>query len=264
MRSSILSLWKFKGFIFENTKREFQVKYKNSLLGILLSLIGPLAQIIIYLIVFSSVMSSKFELNENIFSYSIYLCVGIIFWSFFSELTIKAQNVFLDNANLIKKINFPKICLPIMATFSSALNFFIIFMIFILFLLITNNFPGIFIWGLIPLILIQTLFAIGVGMCLAVLNVFYRDIGHLYGIGLQFWFWLTPIVYLENILPEKVRPLIQLNPLTSLFSSYHSIFVYHQWPNWGSLYPICIISIFLIILSVQLYKKHFNDLIDLL
>jgi lipopolysaccharide transport system permease protein len=264
MKSSLHSIWKFRGFILENTKREFHVKHKNSLLGIFLPLLSPLAQIIIYTLVFSRVMTSKLSLHENAFSYSIFLCVGIIFWSFFAELTSRALNTFLDNANLIKKINFSKLCLPIMVTFGAGINFLIIFLIFILFLILTNNFPGIYILAIFPLILIQVLFAIGLGMCLAVINVFFRDIGQLYSVGLQFWFWLTPIVYSEDILPEKVKPFIRLNPLTDLFSAYHNVFVSHQWPEWGALIPICLLSIFLIWLSTLLYKKHFNDLIDLL
>jgi len=264
MKSSILSLWKFKGFILESTKREFQVKYKNSLLGFFLPLLSPLTQIIIYTLIFSRVMTSRLSPHDNVFSYSIFLCVGIIFWSFFSELTSKALNVFLDNANLIKKINFPKLCLPLMVTFSSIINFSIILIIFLLFLILSGNFPGIYLLAIFPLIILQVLFALGLGMSLAIVNVFFRDVGHLYTVGIQFWFWLTPIVYSEEILPEKVKPFIQLNPLSSLFAAYHDVFVYHQWPEWQSLVPIFFLCIFLIGFSIFLYKKHFNDLIDLL
>jgi lipopolysaccharide transport system permease protein len=256
------SLWGFRGFMFGSVKREFQAKYKNSLLGFLFPFLNPLTQITIYTLVFSRIMSSKLGANDNAYSYSIYLCVGIIFWSFFAETTLKAVNVFLDNANLIKKINFPKICLPIMVVLNASINFFIIFAIFLIFLVLSNSFPGLCIIGVIPLLIIQIIFAMGIGMTLAVINIFFRDIGHIYTIGLQFWFWLTPIVYYEDILPQKVAALIQFNPLTQLFTAYHTIFVSHQWPNWIELVPILLIGIFMIFLSISLYKKHYSDLVD--
>jgi lipopolysaccharide transport system permease protein len=258
------SLWEFREFMLESVKRDFQARYKNSLLGFFSPLLNPLAQIIIYTLIFSSVMSTKIGVNDNSYSYSIYLCVGIIFWNFFSETTSRAINVFLDNANLIKKIYFPKICLPIMVILNSGINFLIIFIIFLISLILTNSFPGIYIFGIIPIIITQIIFSIGIGMNLAVLNIFFRDTGHLFSIGLQFWFWLTPIVYYEDILPQKVATLIQFNPLTSLFKAYHHVFIYHQWPNWIELLPIFLIGVFMILMSIRIYKKHFSDLIDLL
>lgn len=262
--ATLVSIWQYRAFILGSTKREFQAKYKNSLLGFAWPILNPLALILVYTLVFSKLMSAKVPGAESIYSYSIYLCIGIIVWTLFSEITARSQNIFLDNANLLKKLNFPRICLPIIIILNASLNFLIIFSLFIIFLLITGNFPGWCFIAVIPLLLIQILFAIGVGMTLGTLNVFFRDVGYFYTVALQFWFWLTPIVYSVNILPERVQGLMQLNPLTNLIIAYQAIFVLKQWPNWASLIYLAIATLVLIILARYLFGKHAGEMVDLL
>jgi len=264
MVTALVSIWQYRAFILGSTKREFQAKYKNSLLGFAWPILNPLALILVYTLVFSKLMSAKVPGAEGIYSYSVYLCIGIIIWTLFSEITARSQNIFLDNANLIKKLNFPRICLPIIIILNASLNFLIIFSLFTIFLILTGNFPGWCFLAVIPLLLIQILFAIGVGMTLGTLNVFFRDVGYFYTVALQFWFWLTPIVYSVNILPERVQDLLQLNPLTNLIIAYQTIFVLQEWPNWASLIYISSASLVLILLARYLFIKHAGEMVDLL
>lgn len=267
--ASIASLWQYRAFILGSTKREFQTKYKNSLLGFAWPIINPLALILVYTLVFSKVMGARLsgaavDGGSSIYAYSIYLCIGIIVWTLFSELTSRAQVVFLENANLLKKLNFPRLCLPVIVIFNAGLNFIIIFALFTLFLLVTNNFPGACYLAVIPLLVILVAFSIGLGMTLGVLNVFFRDIGYFYSVALQFWFWLTPIVYSANILPEKIRFLIAFNPLTNLLQAFQGIFIDHAWPNWSSLWFISILTILLNINGFRLFRKRSGEMVDLL
>jgi lipopolysaccharide transport system permease protein len=101
-------------------------------------------------------------------------------------------------------------------------------------------------------------------MTLGTLNVFFRDVGYFYTVALQFWFWLTPIVYSVNILPERVQDLLQLNPLTNLITAYQTIFVLQEWPNWASLIYISSASLVLILLARYLFIKHAGEMVDLL
>ena len=107
------SLWAYRGFILGSVKREFQSKYRNSLLGAAWTVINPLAMIIVYTVIFSQVMHAKLPGVTGNFAYSIYLCSGILIWGLFSEIVGRAQNVFIENANLLKKLSFPRLCLPI-------------------------------------------------------------------------------------------------------------------------------------------------------
>jgi lipopolysaccharide transport system permease protein len=267
--ASVASLWQYRAFILGSTKREFQTKYKNSLLGFAWPIINPLALILVYTLVFSKLMGARLpgagaDGGSSIYAYSIYLCIGVIVWTLFAELTSRAQVVFLENANLLKKLNFPRLCLPVIVIFNAGLNFLIIFSLFTIFLLVTNNFPGYCFFAVIPLLAILIIFAIGLGMTLGVLNVFFRDIGYFYSVALQFWFWLTPIVYSVNVLPEKIRFLVSFNPLTNLFVAFQGIFVNHQAPDWSSLWFICILAVLLNINGFRLFRKRSGEMVDLL
>ncbi|MGD9662942.1 MAG: ABC transporter permease, partial [Porticoccaceae bacterium] len=176
-------------------KREFQSKYHNSLLGVAWTILNPLAMILVYTVIFAEVMRSRLPGVENSFGYSIYLCAGVLTWGFFAEIVGRSQNVFLDNANLLKKLNFPRLCLPVVIIGGATLNFAIIFGLFVAFLLLSGNFPGLSFLAIFPLLFILILFSIGLGITLGVLNVFFRDVGLFFGIFLSFWFWLTPSVY---------------------------------------------------------------------
>lgn len=258
----IRAIWNYRGFIVGSVKREFQAKYSNSILGIAWTVIQPLAMIVVYTVIFSQIMRSKLPGVDSVFGYSIYLCAGVIAWGFFSEVVGRAQNVFIDNANLLKKLSFPRLCLPVILVLSSALNFAIIFGLFLVFLILTNNFPGFAIFSLIPVIMIQILFAIGLGVTLGVLNVFFRDVGQLFGVVLQFWFWLTPIVYPANILPVAVQECMKYNPMSSIIGAFQNVMVHNQMPDWITLWPTTLLAVLLSLWGLRLFQKHSGELVD--
>ena len=256
------ALWAYRGFILGNVKREFQSKYRNSLLGAAWNVINPLSMIIVYTVIFAQVMRAKLPGVDSTFAYSIYLCAGVLTWGLFAEITGRAQNMFLDNANLLKKLSFPRLCLPVTVVANAGLNFAIVFGLFSAFLLVSNNFPGWPYLALIPLLLIQIAFAIGLGISLGVLNVFFRDVGQFFGIFLQFWFWLTPIVYPANILPERVKSLMALNPMASLMGAYQTILVHGQWPDWTTLWLVAALAVLLCLLGLHLFRRHSGEMVD--
>ena len=188
------SLWAFRGFVISSIRREFQARYRNSLLGALWTVLNPLAMILVYTLVFSQLMRSRLPGVDNHLAYGFYLCAGFLVWGLFTEITGRSQSMFLDNANLIKKLSFPRICLPTVVIGTALVNFAITFVLFLLIFSAAGAFPGPALIALLPLLAIMLAFAAGLGMLLGVLNVFFRDVGQLFGIVVQFWFWLTPIV----------------------------------------------------------------------
>ncbi|MFM7010495.1 MAG: ABC transporter permease, partial [Betaproteobacteria bacterium] len=196
------------------------------------------------------------------FSYSIYLCAGVLTWGFFTETLTKTQNVFLENANLLKKISFPRLSLPVIAVLNASINFFIIFGLFTVFLLLSGNFPGLVFVSLLPLLALQIAFSVGLGVTLGVLNVFFRDIGQFFIVALQFWFWLTPVVYPIGILPTEVRPIVEMNPMTALIGSYQRVLVEGQWPLWNSLLPIAVLAAAFCLLGLRLFRQHAGEMVD--
>lgn len=256
------SLWAYRGFILGSVKREFQSKYRNSLLGAAWTVINPLSMIFVYTVIFSQLMHSKLPGIDNTFAYSIYLCAGVLTWGLFAEIVTRAQNTFLEHANLLKKLSFPRLCLPVTVVANALLNFAIVFGLFSIFLLIIGSFPGVVYLALIPALAILVLFAIGLGISLGVLNVFFRDIGQFFGIVIQFWFWFTPIIYPITILPESVRSLMSYNPMANLIGAFQTILVTGQWPAWQGLLPITILAIAMCALGMHLFRKHAGEMVD--
>ena len=224
-------LWAYRGFILGSVKREFQLKYQNSMLGAAWTIIQPLSMIIVYTLIFSQVMRAKLPGVDSTFAYSIYLCAGVLTWGLFAEITGRAQNMFIENANLLKKISFPRLSLPIVVVLNAGVNFAMIFGLFILFLLVSGNLPGWPLLDLLPLLLIQVAFAIGLGIILGVLNVFFRDVGQFFNVVMQFWFWLTPIFITEELVPENMRFLMRYNPMSYVVNAYRERLLSYRAPD---------------------------------
>lgn len=262
IRPRFSALWAYRGFVLGSVKREFQARYRNSLFGAAWTILNPLAMILIYTLVFSQVMRARLPGVDSSFAYSIFLMAGLLPWGLFTETLSRYQSMFLENANLIKKVSFPKLCLPLIGLLNALVNFAIIFGLFLAFLILSGNLPGWVTLSFIPLLLLQILFSVGLGMLLGVLNVFFRDVGQFFPIFLQFWFWLTPIIYAVDIVPAAFREPLNLNPLLPLFSAYQGIFVRGLWPEWSTLVPLLVVSIILNLVAFRLFRKRAGEMVD--
>jgi lipopolysaccharide transport system permease protein len=256
------ALWQYRGFILGSVQREFQSKYRNSLLGAAWTVINPLAMIVVYTVIFSQLMRARLPGVESSLAYSVYLCAGVLTWGLFAEIVARGQNTFLEHANLLKKLSFPRLCLPVIVVVNALLNFAIIFGLFTAFLLVTGLFPGLPFLALAPVLAILVAFAIGLGITLGVLNVFFRDVGQFFGIFLSFWFWLTPIVYPVSILPEGLQPFMNLNPMTALMAAFQSVLVAGRWPDWSTLWPVTTLAVASCAIGVMLFRRRAGEMVD--
>lgn len=260
--ASVKAVWHFRGFVLGSVRRDYQLRYRGTMLGIAWTVLQPLAMILVYTVVFSQVMKAKLQGVEGDFAYSIYLCAGVVTWGLFAEIIQRSQSVFLDNANLLKKLSFPRLTLPVIVVATALLNFSIVFGLFLVFLLLTGNFPGMAILAIIPLLAVQVLFAVGLGITFGVLNVFFRDAGQISGLLLQFWFWATPIAYPSSILPAWLKPWMNLNPMYHLMRGYQNVFVAGKTPDWQSLALLALFSIALALYAVNLFRRHAGEIVD--
>lgn len=257
------ALWNYRDFVFSSVLREFNGKYRESLLGAFWSVANPLAMILIYTLIFSRLMRSTLPGHDQTpFAFSIYLCAGLITWTLFAEMLQRLNSVFLEHANLIKKSNFPRICLPTIVALSALINFAIILALYLVFLAIIGHWPGWALLALIPLIGLQLLFTLGLGILLGTLNVFFRDVGQLTGVALQFWFWLTPIVYTLPALPESVRDVMRFNPMQPLIAAYQTIFLDRAMPDFISLIPFAALAALLLVLGGHFFLVRVGELVD--
>jgi lipopolysaccharide transport system permease protein len=256
------ALWRYKGFVSGMVWREFRSRYLNSLFGSIWSILNPVAMIFVYTVIFSKIMQARLAGSNDTMAYGIFLCAGLLPWGFFSELLARCPNIFIEQANLLKKISFPRVTLPLILFLSTAVNFAIIFIIFLLFLLITGRFPGLNIVAFVPLLILQQVFALGLGMVLGSINVFFRDVGQFIGIVLQFWFWLTPIVYPVTILPERIHRIIDLNPMTRLVAAYQEIVLHGHWPQWSLFRFHLIGALTALIIGFVVFRRLSVDIVD--
>lgn len=261
---ALKALWAYRGFIGASVRREFQARYRNAVLGPLWAVINPLAMITVYTVIFSEVMQARLPLVRTPYAYSIFVCAGLLAWGLFSEVCVRAQACFVDNAGVLKKISFPRLCLPVVVVLNALLNFFIIFGIFTAFLILIGQFPGWVYVALVPLLVLLVLLAVGLGVSLGVLHVFFRDVGQVFGIVLQFWFWLTPIVYPLSALPAGARVAMGYNPMCALITGFQAVLQQQVWPDWSSLFYPLAIAVALCWAGLRMFRHLADEMVDAL
>lgn len=255
-------LWRFRSYIWGSVGRDFNLRYRGSVLGAALVFLLPAFQISLYVLVFGNLLKGRLPGNPTIYGYSIYLCGGILLWSFFTELLQRSQTLYLENANLLKKAAFPSSALSVANFFACSINLALALAVLLLFLILSASLPGWQLLGLIPVWLALALLALGVGLCIAVLQVFFRDFATLTAIGLQALFWGTPIVYPLEILPPWLIPWLQLNPLLAPVSTAQALLLDTALPAARAWTSTAVVGVLAALLATRLYRRHRADLLD--
>jgi len=250
------------GLIIELVKRDFTERYSGSALGFTWSFIYPLINILIYMIIFGSLMGARLPGMSSVWGYGIYLITGLVPWTAFTNTVTRSSTVFLDKKNIISKIRIDLPTLPLFIVLSETITFCVTFVIFLCILFITGFvFTPLLVF--IPLIyFIQQVFAYALGFFLAILVVFLRDLKEVVSIGLQIWFWFTPIVYVYEILPSLAQQVLILNPMLAVVSAYHDIFVFQRIPSFFYLSLVLMVSMLLIAIDYIIFRKLEKDIRD--
>jgi len=264
MKMMLLAIWRYRHFILTSVKNDLRTRFARSRLGATWMILQPLAQGAIYALVLARVLGSRLPGTHNKYAYVIYLLAGLVGWNLFSEVITRCLTIFVDNASLMKKMVFPRICLPLIVSGSCLLNnLFLLVATAAIFVLIGNE-PG-WMWLWLPvLIAITLLFALGLGLILGVLNVFIRDVAQVMNVVMQLWFWLTPIVYAVNILPGSFANILRLNPMYAICSSYQQVLLWGHPPNFKTLGVIFILSLVLLGVAMSLFRRASPDMVDVL
>lgn len=231
------NLYDYRELLKTSVKKEVRSKYKNSFLGVLWSFLNPLLQIIVYAIIFSLILKNK---QDN---YAIFLCAGLIPWTYFSISINKSAFTIIENGNIIKKVYFPREIIPISVVTAETINFLISTLIILGFVI----FGGIGISKYIlyyPLILVaQYLVILAISFIISSICVYFRDLQHFIGIILQLLFYATPIVYSQNSIPPEYQWILKYNPMTYIVNAYRNIFYYKTAIDLKSIILLIIIAI---------------------
>lgn len=264
MFGMLKGLWDYRSFIGTSIKNEFVARFARSRLGGLWMIIHPLSQVAIYALILSNVLAAKLPGIDNKYAYALYLMAGILAWNLFSEIVSRCLNLFIEQGNLMKKMRFPRIALPVIVLGSCLLNNLLLFVAVLVVFAALGQMPSMEMFWLIPLTLVVTAFSVGLGLVLGVLNVFVRDIGQVVPIVMQVWFWFTPIVYSINIIPQDLRSLMAFNPMFPLASAYHDVLVYQVSPNVNEIAITVAVSLALMVIGLFMFRRAAPEMVDAL
>lgn len=243
-------------------KKDIKTRYAGSGLGLLWTIFTPLVQIVLFWFVFSGIMKARPYANTQM-PYIYFLLSSFFFWLAFSDGITRSSNIIIENAEIVKKISFPNIILPVTVTITSYLLNVIGFLFFMIAYATTTTFSPIIVL-VIPVLFFQLLFSLGLGMFLAALLPYIRDLGQIIGHILQGMFFVSPILYSIDSVSEKLRIIFYFNPFTYFVSSYHKIFLLKEIPSLFFLGIIFCISITSFFGGFYTFKKLRDGFADVL
>lgn len=242
-------IYNYRELLKTNVKKEIRGRYKNSFLGVLWSFLNPLLQLLVYSVIFGALLAGGDK------TYPIYICVALIPWTYFTTAITQAAFTVIGNADIIKKVYFPREILPVSVVTSGAVNFIISTIIILAFVIFSGVGLSWYILLYPFILLIQYVLLLGIGFIVSSVTVYFRDLEHIIGVVLMAAFYATPIVYKLEQLPHTLQILVNLNPMTHLINAYRDIFYYHQMPNMEILVTLLGISLALTVVGYFIFKK---------
>lgn len=220
-----LELYQYRDLLRLLVSNSIKTRYKRSTLGILWTLLNPLLNTLVLSIAFQAIM--RFDV-EN---YTIYLLVGLLVWTFFSQTTMHSMNTLIWGSSLLKRIYVPRTIFAIAVVGNGIINFILsLIPLAVIMLFMRQPFTPALL--LLPLtILLLAMFTLGVALFISTLAVYFVDIVDIYGVLLSALFYLTPIIYPISLIPDRFRLLINLNPMTIMVSMFRTLIYYGEMPS---------------------------------
>lgn len=214
-------LWAYRELLWVLALRDIQVRYKQTALGASWAILRPLLTMLIFTVVFGRFA----KIPSDGIPYSIFVFAGLMPWTYFASAVASSGASLVGSANLVSKVYFPRLIVPLSAIGASLVDLLV--SAGVLFILMAWYGVG---WSAnllaAPfLVLAVTFTALGVGVLLAAITVTYRDVNHLLPFLIQTWLYVTPVIYPSSLVPERLRPLLDLNPMTGLIEAFRSAFL---------------------------------------
>ena len=259
----LLSVWRFRHFILTAIRRDFTNRYTRSRLGLLWSILHPLAMAIIFALVLGEMLGARFPGAEK-GAYPVYLLAGMSAWGLFAEIINRSLTVFIDFAGMMKKIAFPRLCLPAIVVGTALINHLLVLAAAGL-VGLALGYPPSLAWLVLPLAMVPlSLLALGIGVVLGIFNVWARDVAPVTSVILQLWFWLTPIVYARGVLPGRLRWLDDINPLGPFISCYQAALLRAPLPEATALVAPLLLALGIFTAALLLFRRASAEIVDAL
>ena len=254
---TIKEIFEYKQMIYSLVHKDLRGRYKGSVLGFLWTFINPLLQLLVYTMVFSVILRSGIE------KYYLFLFVALIPWNFFASSLQGGARSILNEQSLVTKIYFPREVLPISYVTSNFINMLYCFIIVFLVIIISGiKLNPLALLCLIPVMLLEYIMATGVAMFTSAVTVYFRDFEHIMGIFAMAWQYLTPVMYPMDWVPEKLRVIFNLNPMTPIIQAYRDILYYSKVPDMSTLVSAAVFAFAVLIIGFTVFgalKKRFAE-----
>ncbi len=260
--TQIKKIWSnFKRYQFlmsQLISRDFKVKYKRSVLGVVWSLLYPVLMMAVMAMVFSQMFRFKVE-GVN---YLVYLMTGIVMFQYFSEASNTAMTSVVGNFGLLNKVYIPKYIFPLAKCLFVGINFVLTLIPWFILIILTQfglgTYPASINWYylLLPYIfLCLFIFTVGMGLFLSCISVFLRDVFYIYGIILTIWQYFTPVFYTIEILPPSLQSLFKFNPLYQFITAAREIVLYGRCPSITSIVVMGVMAVGTLLIGGFIFKK---------
>ncbi len=252
--------------IWQMTKREVIGRYRGSVMGVAWSFFQPLLMLVVYTFVFSVVFQAKWggNLENGKVSFAIILFSGLIIHGLFAECVNRSPSLILSNVNYVKRVVFPLEILPVIALGTSLFHFMVSFLILLGAMMVAGlsfHFTALY----LPLLLFPLVMAtLGASWFMAAMGVYLRDLGHMVGVLTMIMLFLSPVFFPISAVPEQLRGLIYLNPLTFIIEQVRMVLIWGSSPDWLWLGLYCGISLCIAwfgFWSFQRTRKGFSDVV---
>lgn len=252
MIATFRTLFRSQDLLWSWTHRIIQARYQQSVLGGLWMIIQPAATVTIFTIIFTRFI----PVETGGIPYAVFSYVAIIPWAFLSSSLTDMTSSLVQNMSLVTKIYFPRETLPLAGMLARLLDFAIAVILLVVLLLVYQIPPFPSGWVYIPVILlIQIGLVMGLGLMLAALNVFYRDVQSFLTLGIQLWFYASPIIYPVELVPSQWRSIYSLNPMVGILESYRAVILYQSAPPALPLVFAGLEAFFLLVVGYILFKR---------
>jgi len=244
------SLLLYRELIKNLVLKDLKLKYRDSVFGILWSFANPLVLLIVYSFVFSHV------LRVNVANFPYFIMVGLLPWNFFAQSLLMSTGSILQNSSLIRNVALPMEVLPVATVLFNLSQYFMALLVFLPVTILYFQVP--LSWSMlcfIPLVILHVLFVLGLSFIFSTATVFYRDVYHFTEILLILLFWLTPIVYNIHTIPESLRLVIYMNPLSFFILSYQDILYRQVIPDISEFLTLFFLSLSSLAIGYALFCK---------
>lgn len=254
-------LWRFRELLYIFVWRDIKVRYKQTVLGVAWAVFQPLVTMLIFTVFFGRLA----QVPSDGTPYPIFVYSGLLFWNYFSTALTNASNCLIENENIIKKIYFPRLILPLSTTTTPAIDF--VFALLVLFGLMAYYRYVPDFWGIVilpVLLLFSFMAASGLGLFLASLNAKFRDVRYILPFFIQILLFVTPVIYPVSLLPERLQWILYLNPMTGVITVARSLLLGGSMINWELVGISAAMSIIFLLIGIMYFRKTERFFADIL